>query len=71
MHAPTWRLWRASQAAASPVRVRRATWVVFRKELHLQQLCIVVVGMYVIAWVALWLTSGKVADDTASGAASR
>ena len=58
VHAPTWWLWRASQAAASPVRVRRATWVVFRKELHLQQLSYLVVGMYVIAWVALWLTAG-------------
>ena len=58
VHAPTWRLWRASQGAASPVRVRRATWVLFRKELHLQQLSYLVVGMYVIAWVALWLTAG-------------
>jgi hypothetical protein len=58
VHAPAWRLWRASPAAASPVRVRRATWVVFRKELHLQQLSYLVVGMYVIAWVALWLTAG-------------
>ena len=59
VHAPTWRLWRASQGAASPVRVRRATWVVFRKELHLQQLSYLVVGMYVIAWGALWLTAGR------------
>jgi ABC-type transport system involved in multi-copper enzyme maturation permease subunit len=58
VHAPTWRLWRASPPAASLARVRRPTWVVFRKELHLQQLSYLVVGMYVIAWVALYLTAG-------------
>jgi hypothetical protein len=53
LHIPAW-LRSPTAGAAAPVRMP-AGWLLIRKELHLQQISYAVVGLYVTAWLALWL----------------
>ena len=52
---PAWLLPKASTASGTGrVRVQHPFWLLVRKELHLQQISLIVVGLYLVAWVALW-----------------
>jgi hypothetical protein len=55
LHLPAWLLPQASSTPGTGrVRVQHPFWLLFRKELHLQQISFIVVGIYLVAWLALW-----------------
>ncbi len=54
---PAWLRRRSPETALRPVRVGHAGRALLRKELHLQQISFLVVGLYVMVWLALWLTA--------------
>ncbi|HEU4892389.1 MAG TPA: hypothetical protein VFT47_12620, partial [Vicinamibacterales bacterium] len=52
---PAWVHAQTSSAAAErQVRRRHPFWLLLRKEIHLQQLTVIIVAIYIVMWVAVW-----------------
>jgi ABC-2 family transporter len=66
VHLPQWLARTARQPTASaPWRRRHPLWQLLRKELHLQQMTIVVAGLYILCWVAISAVRPLIPEDIA------
>ena len=50
---PQWLRWTTTSAGARPFTKRQPLWLLVKKELRLQQLAIVVAGLYILGWLTV------------------
>jgi hypothetical protein len=62
----TWHRQRTSEAAGPSFARRSPRWLLFKKELRLQQLSFVVGGIYLVGWLGIWLGKSAMPNVYAS-----